>query len=106
MFIFRFSDKETQLARLIRRNNYGKDEALQRIKAQMPLPDKCDKATNVIDNSRGRDETREQVEAIYKELRASKKQWENRIVFTACLSSAVLLSMLTYKLIMLFLNQH
>lgn len=40
-----------QCARLMMRNALGRDEALQRIHAQMPLPEKCRKATFVLENA-------------------------------------------------------
>ncbi|KAH3877899.1 hypothetical protein DPMN_001779 [Dreissena polymorpha] len=42
---------EKQLERLKTRNNYTTEEAENRIKAQMPLAEKCLLATTVLDNN-------------------------------------------------------
>ena len=77
---FNYSNKETQLVRLMTRNGYTEGEALQRINAQLPLVDKCMQASHVIDNSGSQESTREQVLAIYKELRQSRAHWKWRLV--------------------------
>ncbi len=43
-------DEITQLRRLIKRNNFSEQEALARIKAQLPLAEKIRRADQVIDN--------------------------------------------------------
>ena len=45
------SDRDTQLARLMRRNNLSREDAEARIKAQLPLKDKARMARHVLDNS-------------------------------------------------------
>ncbi|WP_071460346.1 dephospho-CoA kinase [Bacillus massilinigeriensis] len=57
-----YVDEETQLRRLMARNNYSKEEALARIHSQMPLRDKVKLADSVIDNSRTVEETNVQLE--------------------------------------------
>ena len=59
-------DPKTQLRRLIERDGLTADEARQRIAAQMPLDEKRARADLVVDNSGSRDNTRRQVEAIYR----------------------------------------
>ena len=59
-------DPQTQLRRLNERDGLTVDEARQRIAAQMPLDEKRARADVVIDNSGSRDNTRRQVEAIYR----------------------------------------
>jgi dephospho-CoA kinase len=59
-------DPETQLRRLLERDSLTEDEARQRIAAQMPLDEKRALAGVVIDNSGSRENTRRQVEAIYR----------------------------------------
>jgi dephospho-CoA kinase len=59
-------DPETQLRRLHERDGLTDEEARQRIAAQMPLDEKRAKADVVIDNSGSRENTRRQVEAIYR----------------------------------------
>jgi dephospho-CoA kinase len=59
-----YVDEKTQLERLMMRNNFSEDEALSRIKSQMPLKDKVDLADEVIDNSHSIEESRTQLMAI------------------------------------------
>jgi len=63
-----YIDEDEQIKRLIKRNNLSKDEALQRIKSQMPMKEKAEMADYVIDNSNSLDKTREQVEKIWQSL--------------------------------------
>ncbi len=60
--------KDEQIKRLIKRNNLSKDEASQRIKSQMPMEIKVEMADYVIDNNNSLDETKKQVEKIWKSL--------------------------------------
>lgn len=46
-----YVDEDTQLSRLMLRNNLNKKQATDRIKAQMPLDEKKEKATRIIDNN-------------------------------------------------------
>lgn len=50
-------DYETQLQRLINRNNYSPEEAKQRIEAQIPLDEKARRADVVINNRGSIEET-------------------------------------------------
>jgi len=59
-------DLKTQLRRLNERDGLTADEARQRIAAQMPLDEKRARADLVVDNSGSRENTRRQVEAIYR----------------------------------------
>lgn len=59
-------DSKTQLRRLVERDGLSEEEARQRIAAQMPLDEKRARADVVIDNSDSRENTRRQVEAIYR----------------------------------------
>jgi dephospho-CoA kinase len=61
-------NEDEQVRRLIKRNDLPKEEALQRIKSQMPMKEKVKIADYVIDNSSSLDKTREQVETIWQEL--------------------------------------
>jgi dephospho-CoA kinase len=56
-----YVDFEIQLARLITRNSLSKDEALVRIKSQMPLKEKISLADEVINNNGSLSETKEQL---------------------------------------------
>ncbi|MDG0766487.1 dephospho-CoA kinase [Bacillus halotolerans] len=56
--------KELQLERLTKRNQLTVEEALSRIRSQMPLEEKVSRADNVIDNSGTLEETKQQLEEI------------------------------------------
>jgi dephospho-CoA kinase len=60
---------EMQLARLMARNGLTRDEAAQRMAAQMPIGEKTERADHVIDTSGSFDETRNQVRRVIEELR-------------------------------------
>ncbi|WP_028274164.1 dephospho-CoA kinase [Atopococcus tabaci] len=57
-----FVDEDIQLERLIRRNGMTREEALNRIHAQMPLKEKMTRADYLIDNNGTIKETKKQVE--------------------------------------------
>lgn len=59
-------DPATQLRRLLERDGLTEEEARQRIAAQMPLDEKQARADVVIDNGGSRENTKRQVEAIYR----------------------------------------
>jgi len=59
-------DPDTQLRRLYERDGLTVEEARQRIAAQMALDEKRARADLVIDNNGSREDTRRQVEAIYR----------------------------------------
>ena len=60
--------REIQLKRLVRRDKITDEEASQIMKSQIPLDEKIKLADFVVDNSSTLDETREQVEEIWKVL--------------------------------------
>lgn len=64
------SDEESQMERLTRRNGYSREEALSRIKAQMPLSDKMNHADYVIENSATLENLRVQVESLWERIKA------------------------------------
>ena len=55
-----------QLKRLMLRDNLSKPEAEKRINSQMPQDEKKRFADHLVDTSKGRDDTRQQVIAIFK----------------------------------------
>ena len=57
-----------QLARLMKRDGLGKPAALARIRSQMPIEEKRQRATLVIDNSGSRVASREQARAVFRRL--------------------------------------
>lgn len=63
-----YVDRETQLKRLIERNNYTIEEAKQRIESQMPLEEKLSQASRIIDNRQDKQGLEKDVEKLLKEL--------------------------------------
>ncbi|MGN7297615.1 dephospho-CoA kinase [Ferdinandcohnia sp. SAFN-114] len=62
-----YVDYETQLARLMNRNNLSMGEAEARIQSQMPLKDKIQLADAVIDNNGTIESTKDQLHKICKQ---------------------------------------
>jgi dephospho-CoA kinase len=62
------ADEEEQINRLIKRDGLSREEALSRIKSQMPISEKEKYATYIIDNSRTLEETRIQVKEVWKKI--------------------------------------
>lgn len=62
-----YVDEDTQLRRLMKRNNFSKEEALSRIRAQMPLKEKIRYSDAVIDNNGTVEKTREQLLRILRQ---------------------------------------
>jgi dephospho-CoA kinase len=62
------TDEETQIKRIMTRDRLQRDEALSRIKSQMPMPEKTKHATYIIDNSGSLRETRKQVKEIWEKI--------------------------------------
>jgi len=60
--------REVQIIRTVQRDECDEAEAERRVNAQMPIDEKRRMATHVIDNSGHVDDTRKQVEALFKEL--------------------------------------
>ena len=60
--------REVQIERTVDRDGCDRGEAERRVAAQMPIDDKRELATHVIDNSGSVESTRLQVEALWKEL--------------------------------------
>ncbi|SFA39266.1 dephospho-CoA kinase [Parageobacillus thermantarcticus] len=65
-----YVDDDVQLERLMKRNGFSKEEALARIRAQMPLREKVKKADAVIDNNGTIEETKQQLLQIFKRWNA------------------------------------
>ncbi len=60
---------DKQLQRVMARNNLSREEAEQRIQAQMPQEEKKQFADYLIDTSEGFDATRKRTEEVYRALR-------------------------------------
>ena len=65
------ADEKAQIRRLMGRDRFSREAALSRIRSQMPLSEKVGLATYVIDNSGTLEETRRQVEEVWKRIRNS-----------------------------------
>ena len=65
------TDRETQIARLKKRNGIGRTEALRRIKSQMPLGQKRRLADYVLDGTIRRKDLFCQVKGLYKQFLAA-----------------------------------
>jgi dephospho-CoA kinase len=62
-----YVDDDIQLERLMKRNGFSKEEALARIRSQMPLREKVKKADAVINNNGTVEETKQQLLQILTE---------------------------------------
>lgn len=65
------ADDDTRIARVMSRDGIPREEVLARMAAQLPLEHKTRVADHVIDNSRGLDETAEQVRRVLPQIRAA-----------------------------------
>jgi dephospho-CoA kinase len=65
------SDEESQIKRLMERNEFSREEAESRLGAQMPEQEKVKHADYIIDNSGPIEDTREQVIDLWKVIRGS-----------------------------------
>jgi dephospho-CoA kinase len=66
------ASEETQLARQMQRDGATREDALARIRAQMPLEEKRALADYVIENDGSLDETRRRVREVYRALTAER----------------------------------
>lgn len=64
-----YVDPETQLDRLMKRDQIDRESALDRIQSQMSLDEKAARADIVIDNRGSLQETQDQVQDLIKELK-------------------------------------
>ena len=64
-----YCDRETQLERLMRRNQITREDAKRRVAAQMSSDEKREYADYEIDTSGGYDQTRQKVVEVHSELR-------------------------------------
>jgi dephospho-CoA kinase len=65
------ADEDQQIARVMARDHSSREEALARLRAQLPLSEKRKQATDLIDNGGDLAATQHQVEALVARLRAS-----------------------------------
>ena len=66
--IFVQCDDKLRLERLMKRNNFTKEQALKRMNAQMPQDDKINKSDFVIHNNSTKEELAEQVNEFLKKI--------------------------------------
>jgi dephospho-CoA kinase len=64
-----YAPEHIQIKRLIQRDGISRNDALARIRSQMPIEEKKDKATMVIDNSGSKENTRKQTLRIFQRLK-------------------------------------
>lgn len=77
----------------MKRNDYTEDEAKQRIKAQIPLNEKCKRADFVIDNSGSLQHIREQVGNVHNRIKTIS-QYRGLYLWVSVVALAILLSTL------------
>lgn len=65
------ADRDTQIARLKKRNGLSRAEALRRIKSQMPLADKRRRADYTFDGTLPLPQLKQQVRSLYQSLHTS-----------------------------------
>lgn len=69
-----FCDRETQIERLMHRNQISRDDAERRIAAQMPSEEKRKYADYEIDTSGTKEETAERTKRVYEKLQELARQ--------------------------------
>lgn len=62
------SDEESQIKRLMERNGYSREEAVSRLRSQMPAPEKLKYADYIIDNSGPLENTRVEVRGVWEAI--------------------------------------
>ena len=68
-----YAPEHIQMKRLMQREDISKSDALARIRSQIPIEEKKDKATIVIDNSSTRENTRKQTLKLFQRLKDKKE---------------------------------
>ena len=63
-----YINEKEQMTRLLQREGLSKDDAIKRMRAQIPIEDKVHLADYVIDNSFSIEQTKEQVFQLWREL--------------------------------------
>ena len=76
-----YADQQTQVARLMHRDGISREEALQRLAAQMPMDEKRMYGKVVIDNRGTPEETERQVREIWeREIKGSEAQDQGIVI--------------------------
>ncbi|WP_457750426.1 dephospho-CoA kinase [Sulfurimonas sp.] len=69
-----YTPADIQLERFMKRNGYAKEESLKRIVSQMPIEEKKDKATWLIDNSKNLKHLQNEVEQFVQTIKEIYKK--------------------------------
>jgi len=69
-----YTPVDIQLERFMKRNGYSKEESLKRIASQMPIDEKKDKATWIIDNSKNLKHLQNEVEQFVQKIKEIYKK--------------------------------
>ncbi len=69
-----YTPKEIQLERFMKRNGYSKEESLKRIASQLPIDEKKERATWVIDNSKNLKHLQNEVEQFVEKIKMIYKK--------------------------------
>ncbi len=64
-----YADEDVQIKRLLNRNRFAKDEAVKRIRAQMPLKKKVEFADYIIDGNRTILQVRKDIKRVFERLK-------------------------------------
>lgn len=64
-----YTPSDVQLERFIKRNAYSEEESLKRIASQMPIDEKKDRATWIIDNSKNLKHLQQEVEDFVEKIK-------------------------------------
>lgn len=64
-----YTPKDIQLERFMKRNGYSKEESLKRIASQLPIDEKKERATWVIDNSKNLKHLQNEVEEFVEKIK-------------------------------------
>jgi dephospho-CoA kinase len=70
-----YANPEQQLERLTQRDNFTKEQALARIRSQMPLHEKRGHADYVIENTGSREQTERQARDVFSILKQEAERW-------------------------------
>jgi len=69
-----YTPKEIQLERFMKRNGYSKEESIKRIASQLPIDEKKERATWVIDNSKNLKHLQNEVESFVEKIKMIYKK--------------------------------
>ena len=64
-----YTPKEIQIERFMKRNGYSKEDSLKRIATQLPIDEKRERATWVIDNSKNLKHLQNEVESFVEKIK-------------------------------------